>query len=351
MTAAMPVGTMLPCYGDRLLDYAQAIAPELPSVQFNLPSLRLTVASDSPGYFEACRRALIDNPAYASGTQFDLRVTLVDRQTRSDIPDQHVPKGDEPALDPADVFGPGREGLFDVKYRSWQVFDAARRSGVEVLADPTAYPPWVASFPLRNYAYWAYQAMGWRIVHAATLGLDGKATLVVGAGGAGKSGTTLSGIAHGLSSVGDDYVAIDLDREVPRAWPVMKLMKQDARGLGRLGIKPESVTDEGPNWQNKYEFDFEQISRGKRAESLDLHAVLMPKVAHAKRSTITRIPSRAAMLALAPSNLLQLPGGWKEGMSFIAELIRRLPCYSIELSEDPAEIADAIGSFLRKAGQ
>ena len=38
--------------------------------------------------------------------------------------------------------------------------------------------------------------------------VSGDGVLLAGAGGAGKSGTTLAGILHGLSSVGDDYVAV-----------------------------------------------------------------------------------------------------------------------------------------------
>jgi hypothetical protein len=58
--------------------------------------------------------------------------------------------------------------------------------------------------------------------------------------------------------------------------------------------------------------------------------------------------SRSAMMALAPSNLQQLPGGWRQGMSFTAELARRLPAFSLTLSNDATEIAAAVERFIRE---
>ena len=55
-----------------------------------------------------------------------------------------------------------------------------------------------------------------------------------------------------------------------------------------------------------------------------------------------------AALALAPSAVFQLPGDTTQGFRFFAELARRLPAFRVRLSEDPVEIADAIGSFLAR---
>ena len=56
-----------------------------------------------------------------------------------------------------------------------------------------------------------------RIAHAASLGRDGRGILLLGHGGAGKSGTALAGVAAGLQTVGDDYVALSGLRSGRRA--------------------------------------------------------------------------------------------------------------------------------------
>jgi hypothetical protein len=333
-----------------LLDYAiQADVRASNVASFSLPHLRLDLVSDSASYAELCRRALVDSPAYANAGQRVLRVAAFDYATRPDMPRLKIPTGGEPPLNLDEVVGdPGRAGQYDTEYKFWQFFDRSTGDGVEALLAPGRFAPWTESFPLRNFVHWGYQTVGWRLVHAGTLGVQGKGVMLVGAGGVGKSGTTLAGIRGGLDSVGDDYVGLDNSAGQTTAYPVMKLMKQDRAGLKRLGVEPAAIAADGPNWQNKYEFDFEVLGGGRRVRSLELQAILIPRIAHAARSGISRAPARVGMLAFAPSNLLQLPGDWRESMAFTSEVARRLPSYFLELSDNATEIADAIGNFIVK---
>lgn len=316
------------------------------NVRFSLPGLRIDAAFLTPGYADLCRRAIVSDAAYADGQQ-SLSVTILDHETRADVPRALWGEPDFGITQLAAGLAPGGiEGAFDVDNYLWQFFDPASGEGVEAQKAPGAFPPWVASFPMRNFAHWGYQRLGWRLIHAGTLGVNGRGIMLIGAGGSGKSGTSLAGVMGGLESVGDDYVAMQLTEAGVRAYPVMKLMKQDAAGLVRTGIDPQALQLGEPNWQNKYEFDFEMLGRGKRAKHLDLEAIILPRIAHRARSSFTRAPARAAMIGLAPSNLQQLPGGWREGLSFTADIARRLPAYYLDLSTDASEIADAIETFI-----
>ena len=81
---------------------------------------------------------------------------------------------------------------------------------------------------------------------------------------------------------------------------------------------------------------------------MEIGALLIPEVAGLRRTTIEPATARQAALSLAPSGVFQLPGDTTEGFCFLAGLVRRLPAFRVRLSEDPAEIADAIGSFLAR---
>jgi hypothetical protein len=191
--------------------------------------------------------------------------------------------------------------------------------------------------------------MGLRLVHAATLGVEGQGVLIAGAGGAGKSGLTLAGVSAGLDSVGDDYVILDA-RSAPTVYPVFRYAKQDEAGCRRLGLS-RFIDDLGPaNWQGKFEFDFERLGRGRRAESMAIVAILVANVCNRAGTVVRPTDARSAMLALAPTNVLQLPGDRAGGARAFAELARMLPCYRIEIGRDPDAAADAVGEFLQKCG-
>lgn len=333
-------------YARALIDFAERASTQSPHVTVSLPRFRLLAASNSSHFVEMCRRALVDDPVYADD-QAPLTIGTYDYESRPDMPRGIWADAMFGLSVVADGLRPaGFEGLFDFEYKRWQFYDPATRRGVEALAAPGGYPPWTESFPIRNLMHWAYQAIGWRIVHGGTLGIDGKGVMVIGPGGSGKSGTTLAGILAGMQSVGDDYVAVDPGEGKLVAYPVMRLVKQDPAGLKRLGLDPAALGLSETNWQNKYEFDFEALGAGRRAKWIELQAILLPRIANAERSSFSRAPAHAAMMGLAPNNLSQLPDGWREGLSFTASMARRIPGYYLDLGTDKNEIADSVGEFI-----
>jgi hypothetical protein len=329
-----------------LIEFGRETARAIASATFAMPHFKLTVASDSGDYLALCRRALVDDSSLAPDRPLDLAV--LDYSTHPEMP-RGIWKGHMfgQSLLEQGLGSTGLQGSINVEHKLLQFLDITSGQGIEALAQPGQYPPWIASFPLRNFLHWAYQSLRWRLVHAGTLSIDGAGVLLVGAGGAGKSGTTLAGIAAGLDSAGDDYIAIEDTDAGIFAHPVMKLMKQDAAGLSRLNLDPRRLGVGAANWQGKHEFDFTDIGAGRRAPSVRLKAILLPRITRACRTTITPTPQRLAMAALAPNNFQQLPGGWGEGLAFIARLARILPAFHVDLSENPREIADTIAHFIQ----
>jgi hypothetical protein len=241
----------------------------------------------------------------------------------------------------------GLDGMLVGHGESWQVFDPDQSIGIETVSALHRLAPWERSTPLVNFLHWGFQARGMRLLHAGTLARDGVGVLVVGAGGAGKSGTVLSGIVNGLDSTGDDYIALEHSADGVLSFPVTRLMKQDRAGLQRLGIDPDDGFG-SVNWQSKYEFDFARFGRGRRAPRLRLAGIVLPRIAWAARTEFVPVPAREAAMALIPSNLQQLPGGRPEGVRFVAEMARRLPAFRMNLGTDPAEIAGAVRDLIAR---
>lgn len=327
--------------GTALIAFGRRLAASLPTVSLQLPGLRLDVSSDSGDYLAACRRALVDDPT--PGPCRRLRISVIDYETHPEMP-SGVWSGiyDVRALERG-LRAAGMEGGVDLTRRILRFYTTATGVGVQTLTAPGKFPPWEASFPLRNFLHWAYQHKGWRLLHAGTLATDDGGVMLVGEGGSGKSATVLAGMIAGLSSAGDDYTVVESTAERPRAHPVVRLMKQDSGGLRRLGVDPSAFGR--ANWQEKHEFDVDSL-HGGRLTSVDLDAILIPRIAHASRTSISQAPARAAMIHLIPSNLRQLPGDWRHAMEFAANLVRRLPSFYLDLSDDPREIADSLVTFI-----
>ncbi len=316
-----------------------------------LPSLTLNIRSFTPGYLDNCARALVHEPGTASdrvpaGVRLD--VVVADRAAHPTLalPTPAEPEPPLPSLEADDL-----DGYLDTAYGAWHLLrrDCPNAGqGLVLLDAPGRWPPWETSFPMRHFLNWGYAAQGMRLLHAATLGLGSTGVLLAGSGGAGKSGTTLTGILHGLRSVGDDYVALAHDAGGVRAYPVVKLMKQDPAGLARLGVNTHGPALGPLNWQGKHEFDPTDLAPGCLAPQLTVKAVLLPSITAEATTRLVPASAQAVMFALMPTNLGQLPGRMRQGFGFVGRLARALPGYHLTLGTEPAEVAATLARFMGK---
>lgn len=231
------------------------------------------------------------------------------------------------------------------EYGFWQVYDRIARVGVQWMETPVSVPPWDGGAPLRAFLHWALAGPARGLVHAGTLGVDGRGVLLAGAGGSGKSGTVIAGLLAGLGSVGDDYVLAALE-PAPVAMPAFHSLKQDPAGFGRLGLGRYLAEVPPLNWQGKHQFTLRDLTDQPIPAQIALTALLLPKVAGGGPTHVSPASPREAFLALAPSSLAQNTGERGSSASFIARLIRQLPCHVLHLGPDPAEVAGFLRRFI-----
>jgi len=77
-----------------------------------------------------------------------------------------------------------------------------------------------------------------------------------------------------------------------------------------------------------------------------LKAILVPRITGKKDTNISRCGEGAALMALGPSSLAQLPCSGPDDLKQIAELIRGTPCHRIDLGTDLEQIPRAIEELL-----
>ena len=233
--------------------------------------------------------------------------------------------------------------------RLWEFMDREENWAFQLTETRWDLPIWDAGAPLRIPLHWASLDRGRRLVHGATLGDDRAAILITGPGRTGKSGMTLTGIAHGLKTVGDDYVVIE-PGDPPVAWQAFRLLKQDRAGISRLPGLAARVRDSHPNWQGKLELDPEALFPGCMAVSQPIRAILVPHIGAATETRIVPIERQFAFDALTRSTLQQFPTERASGFLFCAGLSKTLPCFGVALSEAPDEIAATLKRFIEGLG-
>lgn len=227
----------------------------------------------------------------------------------------------------------GWRANFDVANGRCDIFDVSTRFGIRFLPTRCAQTVWEPTAPLSSFCNWIGEAQGLTMVHAASVAYGGKGALLVGNGGAGKSGTTLACLLHGLNSAGDDYTFVGPNN----AAAAYIAVKQGLIGLERLGLKPVGTQ----NWQNKYVFRPEEVGANAISRQAPVNAIFMPQIG-AVRTYATEIDPSIPFKTLAVSTLKQLQCGYQKIFTNCAPLVRKLPCFSLHLSSEPSEIAEVL---------
>jgi hypothetical protein len=102
------------------------------------------------------------------------------------------------------------------------------------------------------------------------------------------------------------------------------------------------------NWQGKIELNADEVFPGAMVDELALHAVLLPRVVHATVPAIHAVSPAMALRALLSSNVHQHLGEKEIGMTHFAGLLRRLPCYRMDLADSATRNGKLLRRFLRR---
>lgn len=339
-------------YGPALLQAAQELdRGRLAFRRLQSADIRIDAWFCDPDYADLCVRNLALGPAARDGPA-DVTLFLLDAESLGWPQPQPWPT---PVFDRhtlvRELAAAGLCGSYLHDPRVWQYFDAGKGLGVQFIRRPGATAAWESGSPLRAFLHWAHRLRGMQLCHAGTVGRGGNGVLLVGAGGSGKSGTTLAAVAAGLETVGDDYCLVAQAESGVFARPLFRILKQDPGGVRRALGDAGAASLGALNWQGKYEIHADRLARKSFVDVLRMRAIVVPRISGAARSSFRPVSGGLAMRALAPSSSFQLPDGEHESIAFAASLCRRLPCVEMALSTDAVEIAAALDHFVSESGR
>jgi len=228
------------------------------------------------------------------------------------------------------------------------------------LPDATAIPASERAAPIREALQLLMAERGRLMTHAGAVGRDGRGVLFVGRGGSGKSTLALSCALAGMEIVADDYVLLEPDSLTAHAMQSTAKLTEDS--ATRLGV-PAALIDtagfeptlEGPA---KALVRIPSLVPGRMKRRITIAAVVAPALpplsSHLFASTAKKDevngeegalrPMSAAegLRAVAPSTVVQSGFGGEGSLATLADLVRRVPSYALELVSDPEANAAAV---------
>ncbi len=179
-------------------------------------------------------------------------------------------------------------------------------------------------------------------VHAASVGDERGAVLLVGQGGSGKTTTALTAALAGLTYFADDYCLVQA--EPPSVHCTYRSAKADDRSLERLpGLR--SMVD-GPRDTRLDKAVLSLDDSIDLGETGSLVAVVAPRIGSATGCVVRPISALAGLRAAALSTVLQLHGGQSPTFDVLSRLVRAVPSYELELGPDPDDVVAAIDSII-----
>lgn len=229
--------------------------------------------------------------------------------------------------------------------------------GVFHLPDAAAIPASERAAPIREALQLLMAAQGRLMTHAGAVGRGGRGVLLVGRGGSGKSTLALSCALAGMEIVADDYVLLEPDSLVAHTMQSTAKLTEDS--AARLGVPAAAIdaagfepTLEGPA---KALVRIPDLAPARLRRRLRVAAIVAPTVRTSQPAYIAGgdvlgeagpvlrpISAAETLRAVAPSTVVQAGFGGGGSLATLADLVRRVPGYALELSPDPAANAAAV---------
>ena len=225
-------------------------------------------------------------------------------------------------------------------------YDRDRKVGAWWIRDAAEVPAYERAAPLRSLLGWALADHGLQSVHAAAVGRPDGGVLLAGPGGSGKSSTALRALAAGFGHLADDYCLISTSGP-PTAHSLFAVAKLDGPAdLERLPEFRAAVTNPDRAGTEKLVIDLRRDFPDRVLTSFPIRAVVVPRVDPDGPTASTPLPPAAALRALGPTTLLQLPGAGTDALRAMGDLVRSVPCFELRLGPDADAIPGAVARLL-----
>jgi hypothetical protein len=166
-------------------------------------------------------------------------------------------------------------------------------------------------------------ARGELMLHAAALGGDGRAVLLCGVSGRGKSTLAHALARLGADVVAEDSVAVTVDGERALAWP------------GPVGVRLRPTNGARAKSLHLPE------TGGRDPQPVEVGAIALLEPRGGTQAEVRRLTTAEALAPAFPHAIQGRPARRQETFSQVAALLRRVPAYSARVPDDLERLDEA----------
>ncbi|MGB0383497.1 MAG: serine kinase [Ardenticatenaceae bacterium] len=235
---------------------------------------------------------------------------------------------------------------FDVGGGVLSMLDIKQNLALYWTRDAERVPTYERAEPLRALLNHFLRHHGRHLVHAGAVGSKTGGVLLAGKSGSGKSTTALACLDSELLYASDDYCALATE-PAPYVYSLYNSAKLDVEHMShRVPHLRAQISNPEELETQKALFFFHQHYPEKITTGFPLRAILLPHVTGRLESILVPASPIAALKALAPSTIIQLPGAGQAAFQAMAKLVKQVPCYHLELGTELARIPEVILKLL-----
>jgi len=228
------------------------------------------------------------------------------------------------------------------------LYNTQTNSAVYWIKSVDDVPYYEEGYPLTPILNWWLEQNGFQLVHAASVGKEEGGVIICGKGGSGKSSTALSCINSRLKFLGDDYCALDTSNPYePRIWSLYSTSKlKGPDDIARFPRFRDLISNLDRLGEEKALLFLDEHLPECLIESFPLKTIFVPQITGLPDTTVSDISSIAALRALAPSTMFQLPGDGPASFKKMSGVVKSVACHHLDLGTTIEGIPEAIADFL-----
>lgn len=190
-----------------------------------------------------------------------------------------------------------------------------------------------------------------QVVHAGLVAMDDQGVLLVAKSGSGKSTASLACLCAGMNYVGEDFVGLEkAEGDCFVGHSLYSSVFLDSQHIERFPDLSPQIVDGAPHEEKKV-IILSDIFPERLARSAKIRAIALPYIANKSESFVQSIPRSRALLALAPSSLIEIPSRGMDGFANLAKLVEQVPTYRLGLGYDLGTIPKRIEEILAEVNR
>jgi hypothetical protein len=281
--------------------------------------------------------------APADSVRADLTICVWDSES-TNTPMAPRPWGAEDCIARGDIRGYKNECVdlaLSADVGAVSLLDARENMGVFWIRAATQVPTYERGAPLRSILHWWMRRHGRLLIHAGAVGFRGKGVLLVGKGGSGKSTSALASMIKGWHYLSDDYCLLATEG-MPRVFSLYNSAKLTAAHLMNFPALQGTVSNPTELADEKALLYLHDHMPDRMTAELPVNVILLPRVTGLPETRLFSASPTVALRALAPSSLFQLPGTGRFEFQALADFVKRVPCFHLELGTALDKIPETI---------